>query len=64
MKVYVIVGLDSDGNIDTAGAFVNKSDAHKVYFENNLAGKIAKAVVLPVTVEGVQDAGAETARQV
>ena len=27
MKVYVIVGLDKDGRIDTAGGFASKSDA-------------------------------------
>jgi hypothetical protein len=55
MKVYVIVGLDKSGNIDSAGGFASKSDAYKYLFDNDLGKKIPKVAILPVNIKERSD---------
>jgi hypothetical protein len=64
MKVYVIVGLDKDGNIDTAGGFVSKSEAWDFFLKHELDKKIPKAIILPVEVKEPSNETPEATRQV
>lgn len=63
-KIYAIVGLDGDGNIDTAGGFESKSDAWAYFLNNNLATRFSKAVVLPIQVKEKSDEVTEVGGQV
>lgn len=64
MKVYVIVGLDKDGHIDTAGGFASKSDAWNYFLSHDIAKKVPKANVLPIEIKGPSNETSEAVGQV
>jgi hypothetical protein len=55
MRAYILVGHDKEGQIDCAGAFSSKVDAHNFVAQHQLNKKIPGLVILPVTIKGASN---------